>query len=630
MHSAIRSTLSDHPHHYLAEMKGMADAIAWAAGQDVSSFARFFESIAAAPLIPVGSGGSFTAAAFLAHLHQHATGGMASPATPLMFLQQDHVVGSRVCFLSASGGNKDILAALLCAIQRDVPQPAGLVMRGGSKLAHAAAPFGGAVFAYEPPWRKDGFLATRTLMASCALLARAYGAEGNLDALVSAPNQPFGRQDELEPLRNRLDLLVLGGHWSWPAAVDFESKCSEAALARVLLSDLRSFGHGRHVWLSKRPESTAVIAFATPSEKLLATRTLALVPRDVPTLLLESDHDQALGALDLLRQSMNLVGAMGAFGDWDPGKPGVPEFGRKLYHLGPVGLSRRTRKAATKTTWLTRKRRAMGVSLRHDVPLESLLEAFLTRLASAEFDAIVMDYDGTLCEPHERFEPLRAEIRDEIGRLAQSGIPIGVATGRGKSVAAELYAALPTAMHSRIWVGYYNCSLIQRLQDPPPSRNETPCAQLSSAIEPLRAAGFRELEIRPRQITIEASSADLERLVITVSRLLAGLDGICVRRSRHSLDITSAKTSKLAILNAMDVAADRVLTIGDSGGPFGNDEDLLSVPCSLSVFDPTVSPDRGWHLGQPGEHFSAATLRYLRALSTNQQNVAVFDINKLT
>src|ERR1044071_1604978 len=77
------------------------------------------------------------------------------------------------------------------------------------------------------------------------------------------------------------EFIVLAGGYGMPAGIDLESKCSEAALAIIMLNDYRHFAHGRHLWLVKRPQTTAVIGIVTRGETEIFTKTSMLVPADI-------------------------------------------------------------------------------------------------------------------------------------------------------------------------------------------------------------------------------------------------------------------------------------------------------------------------------------------------------------
>jgi hypothetical protein len=122
--------------------------------------------------------------------------------------------------------------------------------------------------AFELPAGRDGFLATNSLIAFCVLMGRAY-----CEVAGQKPNLPkeFGgllrdkrllrrtdvRDSQLLPVLSRQTVVVLHGPSTVAAAVDLESKFTEAALGQVQVCDYRQFAHGLHHWLAKRPNEIA-------------------------------------------------------------------------------------------------------------------------------------------------------------------------------------------------------------------------------------------------------------------------------------------------------------------------------------------------------------------------------------
>jgi predicted ATPase len=88
-------------------------------------------------------------------------------------------------------------------------------------------------------------------------------------------------RQECTGLWERSTLAILYSIPLQPAAVDLESKFVEAALGCVHLADYRNFAHGRHHWLAKRGNTTAVLALTADLEKKLAQKTLQLLPPDI-------------------------------------------------------------------------------------------------------------------------------------------------------------------------------------------------------------------------------------------------------------------------------------------------------------------------------------------------------------
>ena len=134
--------------------------------------------------------------------------------------------------------------------------------------------------------------------------------------------------------------LVLHGPSTRVGAIDLESKFTEAALGHVQLADYRNFAHGRHHWLAKRSDTSAVLAFITDADRVLAERTLDLLPVDVPQARIVFDGSANAAMLASLLAALKITGWAGISRGIDPGRPGVPKFGRKLYHL-PLPRSQR-------------------------------------------------------------------------------------------------------------------------------------------------------------------------------------------------------------------------------------------------------------------------------------------------
>src|SRR5207248_669568 len=63
------------------------------------------------------------------------------------------------------------------------------------------------------------------------------------------------------------------------------------------------------------------------------SRTLAHVPADVPVLRLKIPFRGTTAGVAALAQALFVVGSAGLARRIDPGRPGVPGFGRKIYHL---------------------------------------------------------------------------------------------------------------------------------------------------------------------------------------------------------------------------------------------------------------------------------------------------------
>ena len=635
---------------YAREMTKLAQTFAWAAAINLQPLRQAVRSAGLSPLRAIGSGGSLTGAHALAGLHQRYTGHLAAVATPLE--AADEPLGATVAtwLLSAGGGNVDIVAAAKTLILRE-PRQLGVVCgRDASPLAELCRqhPFVDLLL-YPPPAGKDGFLATNSLLGFTALLTRAYtdvfGSSSDwqdtvdcLEPLLPSTSAALDAwESATAPLWARSTTLVLYGPSTRIGAIDIESKFTEAALGHIQLADYRNFAHGRHHWLAKRSETSAVLAFISDADCALAERTLDLLPANVPQARISFDGGPSAAALTSLLAALRITGWAGISRGIDPGRPGVPEFGRKLYHLPHPPFRRVAELPCLTPREAAAIARKAGVDPGHLAASGEIdrwretLAAFRECLRDARFAGIVLDYDGTVVDTRHRFDPPGPEMANELARLADAGVHMAIATGRGKSVRHHLQRCLPRALWPLVLVGYYNGAETALLDDDSaPDRSRNVCAALQSLGEALhRHPELSESvcqEDRPFQITLQAAPVMSEdRLWDLVHHEIrqTGTDDIGVTRSGHSIDIVAAGVSKLNVVRRLreTVGDAPILAIGDRGRWPGNDHELLSEPFALGVDEISVDTATCWHLGEPGQCGPTVTLEYLSALETHNGRV---------
>lgn len=594
------------------------------------------------PLIAIGSGGSLSAAHFVSHLHQLSTGQLARPLTPLSVVSMLEEPGSRrsitdnaaMCF-TAGGSNADIKRAWRYLIDAETKYLTALCSRTESPLAKVAKELAYTrVFDFDLPSKKDGFLATNSLLAFLVIIGRVYGPSIN-EGLV-LPEDVWGllpKCGDVDTTLNNLRsisshiferdyLIVLYGSGMEAAAYDLESKFTEAALIAVQMSDFRNFAHGRHHWLAKRGDQSGVIAFAGDRDIEIAKKTLGLLPSSIPSAVLHFPGNEVSGGIGAVLTGFFLTAIAGEIRGIDPGRPGVPTFGRKLYHLGP-GAQKKTSPGVKPSV-----RRKLDVC---NVPSQKIKKAhktFCRALSEAYFAGLVMDYDGTLCDSQNRFNALDANIVCELIRLLRSNVPLGIATGRGKSVRKSLQSALPKALWEKVMIGYYNgaeCGLLNDDNTPDSSTN-SPCKELESIARTLRSddaiTSLATVTVRKSQISVEPSSiSHLDLLWRVVGAHWSRNQGSRMVQSAHSIDILAPGVTKrnviTTLLSAYGIGQSKaILCIGDQGCWPGNDSDLLSEGYSLSV--DAVSPDLStcWNLAPSGCRGQQATLYYLKNIVT--------------
>lgn len=631
---------------YSSELEKLPDTLSWAGKVDISLLSNAVSVAEPLPLVAVGSGGSLSAAHLIAAAHRRLAGRVAAVSTPLDTVAEALSPETSVWLLSASGGNVDILNAFATLIRREPKQLVVLCGRSGSRLAAAATEYSLVdLIELEGPAGRDGFLATNSLMAFATLISRAYADRfGRQTVRVDLPMELIIGDLERKGLAaewkktarslwKRDTIVVLHGPNTHVGAIDLESKFTEAALGQIQVADYRNFAHGRHHWLAKRAKTSGVLALTTSDDRALARRTLALIPKTVPVLRVDLDGNFLETALSSLAVSLMVAGWAGGVRGIDPGRPGVPEFGRRLFRL-PLGrASRATRSevlGADDAAAIERKTGRPIAALRNRNELAPWVEAlthFKQTLRDASLFAMVLDYDGTMVSMRGRFQPPATAITAQLLRLLNAGLVLGVATGRGRSVKTDLRKVIPTSLWPRVIVGYYNGAEVADLSD-----NSSPDS--GAAVRPellaLTIAIKTDIELlaistvttRPSQITLEAKTvAAAQRLWDIANQLVQihGTGGVSVVRSSHSVDILASGVSKASVMRTVLPRVpgghpEHVLTIGDRGRWPGNDFILLRAPLSLSVDE--VSPDMqgGWNLAAVGQRGPGVTLDYLRRL----------------
>jgi hypothetical protein len=644
--------------NYARDLSFLGQTYAAALESDIGPLSEAVRSLRARPLIVVGSGGSLSASTFAAALHEHCARLAARVLTPLEFITHPVPQASGVLLLSASGSNRDVLAAATHALAAEYSPVVAVCARRGTALKRLLAVQRHAVtLEFEGPVRKDGFLATNSLLLTCAVLARAYGAPlpSELPAVryavaVTRPQRRIigtdvirdlvaGVRGPVEPsVFQRPSLIVLANGWSRAAALDIESKWAESGFGSVVVTDARNFAHGRHVGLVHRLRETQVIGLqiAESPDDLHATipastlmSTLRHLPAEASAAVVQSPLPAEAGALDLLVRVLLLSGAVGELQGIDPGRPRVALFGKTLFHgrlASPVAHRTPEGAGAMQDVWIRRKvtPQVWGASSAHtrDKWREACRD-WIAHVQRQRIGGVVLDYDGTLCETHERPGAPAAEVGAALSELVESGLQVGVATGRGRSVLTAMRAVIPRRQWNNVTIGAYNGGILLSLND------ELPPAPIHPAIEEAHrvlassalTAAIADLRPRRSQLTVRPTRPLPEDLLRRfVVEALLGIP-VVVLASDHSVDVVTENTSKSAVVEAMRRvlpasigAAAAIMTIGDQGRYGGNDCELLAQPLGLSVDNPSSRLDGCWNVAAPGSRRTGALLGYLEAL----------------
>jgi len=618
---------------FQTEITNIPTTVEWALEQTLDpSLEAMVSNLAAFPLLVVGSGGSLSGAHFVARVHEATTGRAAKAVSPLEFFYSSvNPATHAVLFLTASGNNKDIVGSFEAAMQREFGAVGIVCAQNGSKIIRKAKMYPWVRFLeYLNPAGKDGFLAVNSLLSTCILVGRAYGA-------INASSDSFRHliglrhrlsQFELEAVLGRRTLMALGAEWAWPAVLDLESKFTEAGLANVLTADLRNFGHGRHHWFDKKGAESVLVVLETPPLAALTKKTLALLPTQYPRAVLRSSFNGPVATIDLFVQVSQLVYEAGKHVAVDPGRPGVPEFGRRIYQIGFPSVAA-GREVTNRSVWLQRKSRISQYSC---AVLEQFLDKFLAGLEQSRFCGLVFDYDGTLCDAPDRFLKPKPVVGHALNELLSKGIAIGVATGRGRSVQEGLRQVIDRKLWGRVLVGNYNGSFVMILRDSPPKFNGVPCEEIRRANDLLTSdpliRDYAKIEVRWQQISLTPQSGLFRQSVLLRTlELLSKWGDLKVTESDHSIDVLHSEVSKANVVAALSALTedgeDRILTVGDQGQFGGNDFEMLSRPLSLSVDKVSSSPETCWNLSPVGLRGAIATSFLMKAMVFKEKTLCI-------
>ena len=616
-----------------SELGKLADTIKWAEKQDVTSLSKFlFAENKQTPLVCVGSGGSLSACHYAAMLYKQRNGVLAVAMTPLqlMYSGREILRCSKLLFLSASGKNKDILNALKYGVKYNETGMMSLTLRKYNPTEALLEQYPKVLrWCEDIPSEKDGFLATNSLAATFTLLCKA-----NDFKFPSSQKSEYSKNYDFD-LATIQNFIVLYGAVGEPVAWDIESKLTEAALGSALLSDYRNFGHGRHHWFAKKGDNSCIIALVTPVERELAYKTIGCLPKDVPVIYIETELETPAASVDMLLKAFRFVNDLGMVREIDPGRPGVPSYGRLLYNLDYFKLTNRILPA--EKTLEVAVRRKLGPAGMENVQLwVHYIEAcqrFVKQLNKGKFTTVAFDYDGTLSAPDHASRytnRLCDEVKNSLLPLLENGVQLIVATGRGKSVGNSIKNTFDQKYWPQIRVGYYNGTCLLALGDEDELKKwkkqpfDSELKELEEELKlrlPAGCVGYK-FEERCLQLSIEGEVTQMEsQLVYDTCREIIWdkqMKGIRVWRSSHSMDIVVfRKVSKLQVIEDPE----HTLCIGDYGTVEGNDYEMLTSKYSLSVDRVSKNTESCWNIAPSGMKGLDATLYYISRLKANEGKI---------
>ncbi len=598
---------------------------------------RFLTSVSNKPLLIVGSGGSYSAAKAFEYLYQKAGGLLAKSITPFELLNYDSSIKDlNIVLLTAGGNNPDTINAFKYISKLEPISFLTLCTNEKSKVSKIAEEKKSYILYQKSlPSGKDGFLAVNSLIAMILIIVKAYSnivdssffkIEKDFNFLKSSASL----KENIRTIIAKESIIVLHGGEATPVAVDIESKFTEAALGNVQLADFRNFAHGRHHWIAKNIKHTSIIALVSPKEKNIAEKTLALIPKDVPIYEIITERDSVLGIFELYREVFWLTKFAGELKNIDPGRPSVPEFGKKMYHLSFNFLSDKKLKALEKIENRAVYRKCSSINSDMWRKYKNGFQSFYKKIISSKFSGIIFDYDGTLKEKDQCAE-IENEIFEHLNRLLDNGIKIGIATGRGKSVRIELQEKIYSNHWNNVYIAYYNGGEVATLNDNTAPKTNTyifmPLSDLASELTSYLGSDLG-VELRPKQLTIMLKDISGKITMNAIKEMALKCSNIKVCQSGHSLDIVPIESSKLNILKHFDQTKN-YLCFGDSGQANGNDYELLACEYGISVNNVSASLDTCWNFAPLGTNNSRALLYYLNSLSLSETRELIWLTNIL-
>jgi len=629
--------------HYQSELGQLDEtyrAALSASDVDVDRLKVAIQGASDSSVIGVGSGGSFTVASLLCNLHETFTGRVSRPSTPLEIICNPTLASASPVFLvSAEGRNPDITEALERARHHSARTVHVLTNRGDSPLMERANSLEDVTTHVFELTQKDGYLATNSLLMDSVLIARAYAeldqARTNLPSSLNdlrvgdlsidawvAQAQPF-----VEAAVARGALTVIYSPQLRPVAADLESKLSEGALLHVQLADLRSYAHGRHLWLAARPDDCAVLALTEPSLDGLWESMRKLFPCSVPTLTMGLSAADPRSLIAGLVAQMRLVASIATLQGRDPGRPDVPQFGRDLYYIDlPTVIPAPLRKTDGAMNAKYEVLGARWPSPRNNDSMQRALDDCLGQLSGQCFRAVIFDYDGTLCSSQRTEHPPQDSVLGYIESLVRSNVVVGIASGRGGSIQEHLEAGLPADVLPKIQLGLYNGGWMSNGSAHVEDSNQTSefLSHVTRIVLRLKQTGVPINQVsttHPFQVSVrfrEGLSTEAMWYVVADALRHDGLDPSSMVRSKHSVDILAAGLGKSRlvahIIREFRIDPYQILTIGDQGAWPGNDSALLEHKFSLSVDVPSRRLDRGWKLAPSHKRDVDATIWYLERM----------------
>lgn len=600
-------------------------------GSNVDRLISFTIQSIGTPILAVGSGGSFSVAKAYEKMVVGLSG-VCKAITPAELLSEKGAKNQFIILFTAGGNNSDIVNAYEYTRLIEPLNYLVVCLSSSSKVEkHCKKNHDRRCLAYPLPGKRDGFLAVNSIIAFLTMFQM-------VNTYISGENSSVEIQREDISVDSKFlekgNVIALSGWYLSAVAIDFESKCAEAGLLAVQPIALRNFVHGRHNWISKKRDDTAIVAFIEPKERKVLTSILKNIP-SIPTIIIESKHDGFLSILEVFPRMLSLVQQEGKARGIDPGRPGVQDFGKKTYHtsfsLVAADKDQKRRRRSLAIRALYRKNpHAMHVQ---DIEAgETQYRQFIDKIGQTHYDSLVLDYDGTIIERDNTESTVYQDIIKQLVEFAERGIKIGFATGRGSSIVRQLKRNIPEYLWGQISIACYNGSCTFHLdQSETELESQKTCEAIvqgkslfKSITHLLGTFGIQEEHVQIRRYQASIKTTDMTHYKkATICKALKEhialhANNLQLIVSDHSFDLAPSHVSKTAIAKELNKDHARTtLYIGDAGALYGSDFAILNKFDGLSVNLVSSINEGCWNLASLGNYGPNATKEYLSYVQMN-------------
>lgn len=632
---------------FLLELNAIGETFDAFSEYDIEKLYKFTLNALGTPVLAIGSGGAYAVAKAFS-LMITLLGGFGKTITPFELLNERDIQNTSVIIFTAGGNNSDTLNAFKYIQKCEPLHQFVLCLNRKSKLKRLIDDCNDESNAfYDIPNGKDGFLAVNSTIGMLSLIRRVHNAISSNVVENSTIKEFINRENVHFDISKIHTIIALSGEWSAPVADDFESKCTEAGLINVQLANLRNFAHGRHHWIAKHQRDTAIVAFISPSDEKLYDSTVRYLP-DLPKIVIRSSTSGFDAILEQFPGMLQLVANIGNQCGIDPGRPQVPDYGSKIYHISfSLERSNKQLRGTNRDTFrraVCRKNSVLLSDVSYNTTYQhyyDCVKEFYANMSRTQFRALVLDYDNTVINDNNIESCCYRNIINILSTMLSHGIVLGFATGRGMSIREQLCDFLPQEYWGNVWIAYYNGNYLAPMSDSA-KLNVVATTTIKSVFSKLNESGYfipsstigllaqhPTIELKNNQITVTIAAKDIRWVRGVINEIVRSIScehELKILESDHSIDIICYETSKESLYRLFrEEKGLTTLCIGDSGNYQGNDYELLTSEFSLSVDKTSISPDSCWNLAPPGYRGPRALEYYLGQVSLGKTGTFTID-----